>query len=162
MKHSNRNFVLAYLLLVLLPVMGLVGVLRSGRNLTAPAAIGGVWKLQVNNDPAANLPCGRLLAAQDAAFAISQSGQAFTLNLANSAMASGSGVIDGTTVKAVLTPAAGSDAACGHTLDLSATIDAKVNARSMQGNVAFDQCPGCGAIAFHALREQPAKAKGGQ
>ena len=36
MAHSNRNFAVAYLFLVALPVLGLVGVLRSGRSLTAP------------------------------------------------------------------------------------------------------------------------------
>jgi hypothetical protein len=158
MKRSNRNFLLAYLLLVALPVLGLVGVLRSGRNVTAPAAIGGVWKLQANTDPAANFGCGKPLTAEDAAFTISQSGQTFTLSLVNSPMASASGVIDGTTVKAVLMPGAAGLGACSHRLVLTAMIDTRVDARSMQGKVSLDDCPDCSVIEFHALREP---ARGG-
>lgn len=47
MFRLNKNFTVAYLFLVLLPVFGLVGILRSGQTLKAPASMDGVWMLQV-------------------------------------------------------------------------------------------------------------------
>lgn len=163
MNRSNRNFVLAYLLLVALPVLGLAGVLRSGRNLKAPTAIGGVWKLQTNAAHLANLPCGKAFAAPDAAFTISQSGRNFTLSFANSLMSSASGTIDGATVNASLKPSAGlsKETSCaGRTLSLVATLDANVNPRSADGRISVNDCADCTPIEFHAIREE--QAKGGR
>ena len=164
MNRSNRNFVLAYLLLVALPVLGLAGVLRSGRNLKAPTAIGGVWKLQTNAAPLAAFPCGMALAAPDADFTIAQSGRNFTLNFANSLMSSSSGTIEGATVDASLTPSAGlaKEKGCaGRTLSLVATLDANVSPRSASGRISVNDCADCTSIEFHAIREEQAKAKGG-
>src|SRR5208283_757233 len=47
MSRTNRNFVFAYTFLVILPLAGLAGILKTGRNLTAPVSIDGVWILQV-------------------------------------------------------------------------------------------------------------------
>jgi hypothetical protein len=49
MSHTNRNFVVAYTLLVGLPLLGLAGVLRSGRNITAPISIDGTWKIETQS-----------------------------------------------------------------------------------------------------------------
>ncbi|HEY3971924.1 MAG TPA: cation:proton antiporter [Candidatus Sulfotelmatobacter sp.] len=46
MSHKSRNFVVAYALLVGLPLLGLGAVLRTGRTTQAPTAIGGVFKLE--------------------------------------------------------------------------------------------------------------------
>ncbi len=57
MSPSNRKFVLAYILLVGLPLLGLIGVLRAGRNLAAPAAIRSAVKPVANPTiPAASEP----------------------------------------------------------------------------------------------------------
>lgn len=109
MTYTNRNFALAYLLLVVLPIVGLAGMLKSGRNLVAPNSVGGLWRFQIDSGNLAALPCGKFLArAQDAGFVISQSGKNFTLNLANSPMSSMSGEIEGTTIKANILPSSGS------------------------------------------------------
>jgi Kef-type K+ transport system membrane component KefB len=50
MSRSRRNFVFAYAFLVILPLAGLVGILRGGHNLKAPSPVDGVWNLHA--DPA--------------------------------------------------------------------------------------------------------------
>src|SRR5579864_8259190 len=59
---ANKNFAVAYLLLVIIPILGLSGVLRTGSKLVAPTAIGGPWKMQVNPPSLASLPCARSVA----------------------------------------------------------------------------------------------------
>jgi Kef-type K+ transport system membrane component KefB len=44
MSRAGRNFVVAYILLVGLPLLALVGVLRRGRAVTAPVATNAAWK----------------------------------------------------------------------------------------------------------------------
>src|SRR4249919_775348 len=75
---ANRNFAVAYLLLVVIPILGLAGGLRSGSKLAAPTAIGGPWKMQVNTFHLAALPCAMSVATmRDVDFTISQSGKYF-------------------------------------------------------------------------------------
>ena len=161
MTHSNRNFVFAYVLLVALPVVGLAGVLRSGRNLSAPMSVGGLWKISANSDQFAGLPCGKILLAQNAAFTISQSGRAFTLNVPNAGWTASSGAVEGTTINATLIPAvAAKEAGCGdHSLSLTAIVDTKANPRSLLGVLRVQDCPGCAAIEFRGIRDEQAKAK---
>jgi hypothetical protein len=162
--QRNTKFVLAYLLLVILPAAGLAGVLRSGRNLTAPHAVGGLWKMQVSPDSLAAMPCGKSLeTAQDAGFTISQSGKNFTLNFPGSAISKASGTIEGTTVRANLFPTEAANESCraGLILSLTATLDSKANQHSMAGKLTVNECPVCAPVEFHALREEQAKGKGG-
>ncbi len=162
MTHSNRNFILAYVLLVALPLFGLAGILRSGRNLSAPMSVGGLWKISANPDQLAAFPCGKSLLAPNAAFTISQSGKAFTLNLPNSALSSTSGSIEGNTISATLIPStvAAKETGCGdHSIALTATVDTKASPRTLQGTLRVQNCPGCAAIEFRGIREEQAKAK---
>jgi len=161
--QRNTKFVLAYLLLVVLPVAGLAGVLRSGRNLTAPHAVGGLWKMQIGPDTLAVLPCGKSLeAAQDAGFTIAQSGKNFTLTFPGAAISQASGTIEGTTVRASLFPAETKEGCrAGHVISLTATLDSKTNQHTMAGVLTTNDCPACAPVGFYALREEPAKGKGG-
>ena len=114
-RKSNSNFAMAYVFLVALPVLGLAGILRSGRNLAAPISLGGAWEVQVDAGKLAALPCGKSLAAELATgFAISQSGKNFTLSFANRPAAS-TGGREGTRVGATVSPSAAwaSEPGCG-------------------------------------------------
>jgi hypothetical protein len=160
--HSNRNFALAYAILVALPLFGLAGVLRSGRKLSAPMSVSGLWKINANQDQFAELPCGKFLLAQDAAFTISQSGRAFTLNFPNSALPATSGTIEGNTINAALitSAVAATEAGCGeHSLSLTAIVDTKANPRSLRGALRVENCPGCAAIEFRGIRDEQANAQ---
>lgn len=160
MTHSNRNFVFAYVLLVALPLFGLAGILRSGRKLSAPISISGVWKINTSQDQLAAFPCRQLL-AENSAFTISQSGRAFTLSLSNPTFSATAGAIDGNTINATLIPAAvgGQGAGCGESLSLTAIVDSKASPRSLQGALRAENCPGCAALEFRGIREEQAKAK---
>jgi hypothetical protein len=163
MSNTNRNFIIAYILLVGLPILGLVGVLKRGRSLTAPISVDGVWQVQADPVQVAALPCGKTLAyTPDTALAISQSGRNFTLTLVNGPKSSGSGVLDGTALKASVVPSAAwsEEAGCGNGRELSlvATVDPKSDPRSLAGMLSVSNCPSCAPVKFHAVRlATPAK-----
>lgn len=159
MIAANKNFAVAYLLLVIIPIVGLAGVLRSGSKLVAPIAIGGRWTMQVNPPSLAALPCGRSIATmRDVGFTISQSGKYFTVSFSNSAMPSMAGFIEGTTVKISMLPSAEAlkETGCsgGHVLSLIATLDSKVNPNSMAGLLSMNDCAVCSPIEFRAVHEK--------
>lgn len=156
MTRTNRNFVIAYALLVALPVAGLLGVLKYGGTLQAPVSVDGVWKLQ--SDPArfAVLPCGASFAtAADVAITISQSGKGFTLDVANGLKTTTAGVIDGNTLTASLVPSnPWSTPSCGagRVLQLTASVDPKADPRTLAGELAVSDCSTCAPIEFRAIR----------
>src|SRR5258708_37965571 len=76
MSHTNRNFVIAYIFLVALPVLGLVGVLKSGRTLSAPFSVDGAWKIEPGAGSLSSSPCSAFLSSVlNAPISISQSGK---------------------------------------------------------------------------------------
>lgn len=157
MSHSNRNFIIAYVLLVALPIVGLVGVLKSGRSLIAPISVEGVWQLQVDPARLASLPCGKSLGENpETALAISQSGKNFTLTIVNGPKSTASGVLDGTRLKASVMPATpwSEETGCGagRNLNLIATINPKSDPRSLSGILSVNDCPSCDSVEFRAVR----------
>jgi hypothetical protein len=165
MSRTGRIFVIAYALLVVLPVVGLVGVLKSGRSLAAPISVDGVWKLQTDPVLLAALPCGKTLASSpDATLAISQSGRNFTLSLSDGPKSVASGVLDGTSLKASLRPLAqwSNEVGCGSGREISivATVDPKSEPRSLIGTFSVDHCLSCAAVKFRATRVATLVKKG--
>jgi len=163
--HTNRNFAVAYVLLVALPLLCLAGVLRSGRNLSAPTSVGGLWKVRADTARLALLPCGKSIGASDASFTVSQSGRNFTLNWANVMTSSASGTIEGTTIRANIVPSGvwAKETGCGggRVLSLTATANSPVNPQSLDGVLSVNDCPACTPVHIQAVREDQAKAKGG-
>jgi hypothetical protein len=156
---ASKNFTVAYLILVIIPILGLAGALRSGSKLIAPSAIGGRWKMQANAPSLAPLPCaGSVATMRDVDFTISQSGRYLTLTFANPVMASTSGLIEGTTIKVSISlPAKGvKEVGCsgGHVFSLIATLDSKANPNSMAGVLSVNDCAACSPAEFRAVREQ--------
>ena len=165
MSNANRNFIIAYILLVALPIVGLAGILKSGRTLTAPVSVDGMWRLQADPLLLAALPCGKTLGENpETALAISQSGRNFTVSLANGPKSTASGVVDGTTIKASFALAAAWSAAngcgVGRELSLVATVDTKSDPRSLSGMLSVNNCDSCGPVEFRAIRLAPAAKKG--
>lgn len=137
MSANNRNFVLAYALLVVLPLGGLGAVLKLGRHLSAPASVDGVWSVQVDRAQLASFPCGKsLLAAPLNTFAISQSGRSFTLT-ENPPRVTAVGTIEDKTLRAKLasSPAGSGDEQCGQ-LSLEATLDLSAPGKTLVGTLA--------------------------
>jgi len=164
-SSANKNFVIAYVVLVALPLLGLAGVLRSGRGLVAPISVDGVWKFGVNSENLSDGRCGKSLASlQDSLVSISQSGKYLVLSLKNGPPAAGSGVIEGTTLNATipLPDTSTSEPGCGGDamLALSATVASKAESRSMQGTISVNQCPSCSTVSYQAVR-QPRSSRSG-
>jgi hypothetical protein len=160
-KQTNGKFALAYLTLVALPLLALVGVLKSGAGLTAPVSLGGSWKMRITgHNP--NMPrCPMEPMFQDTVLNIAQSGKNFTLKFKTSPILPGTGVIEGTNVKMNLEPSAKLDG-CGdgHIVSIAAVVDSQVNAKSMTGTLSASNCPACASIEFRAIREDQSGAKG--
>jgi hypothetical protein len=161
-SHINRNFVVAYVLLVGLPIVGLLAVLKTGRKLNAPISVDGVWRLEADAAKLSTLPCGKALAeSKDAALAISQSGTNFTLTLANGPRSDGAGTLAGTSLNASLAPSSewSAQGNCGaeRKMTLVATVDPNATPRSLTGLLSASDCPACTAVEFRAVRQAPAR-----
>jgi hypothetical protein len=160
MSNRNRDFIIAYVLLVGLPIVGLAAVLKSGRALTAPLSVDGIWKLQADPAQLSHLTCGGLVAvANDTTLAVSQSGKNFSFTLASLPQATGAGTLEGTTFKASLTSSGArhneSDCLSVHDLALEATIDPNASPKAMIGMLSLSDCPSCGSARFHAVKQTP-------
>ncbi|MGA7906129.1 MAG: hypothetical protein WCA16_01890 [Candidatus Sulfotelmatobacter sp.] len=166
MSYTNRNFVAAYGLLVLLPLVGLAGVLKRGRHLPAPVAIDGTWTLQIDSGQLATLPCGKALAsASDKALTISQSGRNFQIGFVGPA-STGSGTLEGVSLHASVSPSVpwSSQNGCGagRNLLLQATVDPKSRPKTLTGTLSADNCSACRPVEFRALRRNPPASNGGR
>jgi hypothetical protein len=98
----------------------------------------------------------------DARATISQSGKNFGINVGK---VTGTGVITGTTLRASLgsvSPAAGSSCGGADSVLLTATVDANSSPHTFSGALSFAGCGTCEPVEFHALKQVPAQAKGGQ
>jgi hypothetical protein len=163
-SHSNRNFAVAYVFLVALPIVGLAGILRSGRSLKAPISVDGVWNLQVAGTKGTFSPCMSALGLdRDTPVTISQSGENFVIN---SGKAAGNGLVAGLTLQASLKPAGSVPATpnCGGdgSVLLAATVDAKASPRVLSGALSVAGCLSCESVEFHAVKQSSTQKKGGQ
>jgi hypothetical protein len=154
-SHTNRNFVLAYVFLVALPVLGLVGILKRGRSLSAPFSVDGVWKIESGNLPAS--PCGNFLSSVSSApLSISQSGKSLVVTLSGGTKTA-SGTLEGKTIKAQFTGASGtSECSTGAgALTLTATLDPMAEPRTLSGTLSVEGCASssCAPMEFRAVRQ---------
>lgn len=129
-------------------------------------SVDGSWLLQGNLTELAALPCGTTGASpEDAAVLnISQSGKGFELSLPNGFRTETSGMIDGTTLKATLTPAVQPrSAGCGkdRAVTLIASLNPDAKPKTLAGTIAVDGCPTCAPVNFMAVRQIPMAKKGG-
>src|SRR5579872_227918 len=155
MSSITRNFVFAYLFLVILPLVGLAGILRGGHHLKAPVSIDGQWTLQIDSAQLASLPCGNLLTAiPDKVIAISQSGRSLVLTSRGSQFVGG-GTLQGSSLQAVL-KSRGSAVAGSCTsqaaLALLANVERRAGSASMTGTLSATGCSTCAPLAFRAER----------
>jgi hypothetical protein len=161
MSHENRNFILAYIFLVGLPVLILVGVLKSGRTLSAPFSVDGTWKFQTQASQASVSPCSNFFAqVSNQPLTISQSGNVLVITLNNGAKTT-TGALDGKSLKAQFTGAPDSNSAnCSdRALTLTATLDPQTDPRTLRGTLSAENCSSC-SLEFNAAR-QPRAAAGG-
>ncbi|HZQ25170.1 MAG TPA: hypothetical protein VFA89_20440 [Terriglobales bacterium] len=152
--QSKQNFVIAYILLVGVPIVALLLVLKVGRTIAAPLSVDGTWKVQAEPlDEAANSACLKALESADT-LSISQSGKGLTLALNGGTSSTSSGNIEGTSISGTLR-APSSNGSCGGsgTLILAANVDANADPRSLMGTFTVDGCANCAALRFRAVRQ---------
>ena len=159
MSSTNRRFVVAYILLVGLPLAGLAGVLRTGRHLTAPISIDGTWKLDIAAGHATT-PCDQAIASLlSSNLIVSQSGRSLELTLGGGNKIEFPGQLDGAKVAASLAPISGcSD---DQPVTLVASVDANSEPRSLAGTLSVENCTSCARQEFHAVRQPKAQRGGG-
>jgi hypothetical protein len=165
MPHTSRNFVVAYILLVGLPLLGLAGVLRTGRSLSAPISVGGVWKPEANSGNLSSHPCDKTLSfLVNSSWAISQSGKSVVLSFDDPTRTIMSGALEGKALRASAVsardPKSNSGCRDDQRFTMIATVDPSTEPRSLTGRVAVDGCEACAPLEFHAVR-QP-RATGGE
>jgi hypothetical protein len=159
MSRTSRKFVVAYILLVGLPLLALAGVLRSGRSLSAPLSVDGTWKIDVDAKSIASNPCTAALLSTP--LAISQSGKSLVVSVGESKTESGT--IEGTTLTAAFAPGADPvPAGCNsdQSLTLTAVVNPKAQPRSLAGSLSVVGCESCAPVEFRAVR-QPRPQGGG-
>jgi len=161
MAHTNRNFVLAYIFLVALPVLGLVGVLKSGRTLSAPFSVDGAWKIGPGADAISASPCATFLSSVlNAPISISQSGKTLVVVVSGGARTT-TGTIEGKIIKAEFAAAdlpvvdRSATADCGDRgLALTATLDPMAEPRTLDGTLVVEGCGSCAPMKFRAIRQR--------
>jgi hypothetical protein len=155
--HTNRNFVLAYVFLVALPVLGLVGILKRGRSLSAPFSVDGIWKIESGNLPAS--PCGNFLTAvSNAPLSISQSGKSLLVTLVvtlSGGTKTASGTLENKTIKAQFTGTPEMTQCGDGALNLTATLDSAAEPRTLSGTLSVEGCASasCAPMEFRAVRQ---------
>ena len=162
MFHSNRNFAIAYVFLVALPIAGLAGILRSGRNLKAPASIDGVWMINTVRTVETPSSCVSTFGLNvDAQVALSQSGRNFEISTDK---ITGTGIVEGSTLRASLRSVRPRRAVanCGSndSLILTATLDAAASPHALSGVLSVPGCPSCESVEFHATKQPATQEKG--
>jgi hypothetical protein len=163
-SRLNKNFAVTYVFLVVLPIFGLVGILRSGQNLEAPTSVDGLWTIQAAAIKGAMPSCMSALGLDlDTPITISQSGKKFAINTGKTG---GSGLIEGTTLQASLMPAGTLLPApnCGGdgSVLFTATVEARASPRVLSGMMSLAGCPSCESVKFHAIKQASMREKGAQ
>jgi hypothetical protein len=166
MSRTGRNFVVAYILLVGLPLLGLAAVLRVGRSISPPISIDGNWRIEADASRLSTQPCGKTLSSfANGSLGISQSGKTLVLTFDNASRTSAMGSLDGNVIKVSSVPLRDSagDPACGgnQSPTLTATVDAKTEPKSLTGTLSVSGCASCAPVTFRAVRQPKAAAVGG-
>jgi hypothetical protein len=157
MSSKGRNFLIAYVLLVGLPLLGLALMLQEGRHLHPPPAVDGAWTVEADHNALAALPClGPNLADDDLSVVISQSGTELTVSPKGQSKTSANAVLEGTTISGSLDPGVQlpKEMACSdkRRLAFRATLGSANNHRTLNGKLWIDGCAGCAPVEFQATR----------
>jgi len=154
-SRTNRNFVIAYVLLVGVPLLGLAGVLKAGHALVAPISVDGSWTVETNTATS----FGQSL--QNSVLTVSQSGNGLVLGLTG-LKTTGTGVLSGTAIDASLSPPEMAADHCGSdaTLTLKAAIDSKAEPKTMLGTISVKGCATSDAeLSYRAVRQSRSSTK---
>jgi len=159
MSTTNRRFIIAYILLVGVPLLGLGGVLKAGRHLRAPISIDGTWKVETRANHAAAQPCDQAIASLlNSSLVVSQSGKALELTLNGTSKTTVAAELDGSELRASVGARAGCSAE--QPVMLMASIDPKAEPKSLTGSFSVANCASCSPLEFRAVRQVKVQSGG--
>jgi hypothetical protein len=147
MSPRIQHFLL-YLAFVGIPLFGLVGVLRLGRDLPSPPSVGGRWKLDSGGRLASALACAPTQDEDPIVLRIGQSGPHLRMDLRDTDNFLLRGKLEGTNVSA--------DAAGPRSQPPAVRLRAQVEPGSqppvLVGTLDVTRCPS--QVPFRAVREK--------
>ena len=155
----RRNLVLAYLLLVGAPAVGLLCILHAGQRVKPPISVGGPWELDANFSALGSALCMDLLGRiKQPFFTISQSGPNLVFILNDAGRAPLPGVISGSTLTVGTEhslAAANANGGCGDPRNfyLAGTVSKQGDQRTLTGILGFADCAQCAPLPFRAVRQ---------
>jgi hypothetical protein len=159
----NRNFIVCYFCLVVLPIVSLAGILRTGNRLKGPVSIDGVWEFQSQSEGTEALLCLQSVPeSRTVSLLISQSGKYLRLSFTPGTPSIAPGTIEGTLIKASFSPHAQDLRQGGCARDRPLTLTAAISkgdSGSMTGTLSVDNCSSCESLKFRALRKPSAEIK---
>ncbi|HUJ22197.1 MAG TPA: hypothetical protein VLX58_11775 [Bryobacteraceae bacterium] len=143
-----KNRVLAYMLLVGLPVLGLFSILEAGRGLAPPPAISGDWDVQVDASDQAADNC--LTNVQRPFLNITQSGSNVTMGFNRTPKTVINASLGGNRLTGTATTPFAGSCGDGAVLRVDATVTGKPGKHAIDGRLFFDGCTSCAPVSFHA------------
>ena len=151
--------VVAYLLVVGGPLLGLLGVLRIGQHLPAPMAVHGAYTFGIRDSSAAgSQPCLLyLLSGSDSTLHITQSGAQLAATLGPEGNVGLRGALAGDrvmltgTIDAAMTPDS-VPCAPGDSVRLAGVVSSDPSLKRLHGTVSAGTCASCGGIEVSARR----------
>jgi hypothetical protein len=156
---SRKKLIAAYVLLVGAPLLGLLGILRSGQRLAAPVSVGGAWNVESDLTSLAGSGCkGAFANINQPFFVISQSGSLLTFTLNNPEQTTLPGTIRQDTVTMGSESSAedpSRDCAHPQAIHFQAALSRQGLQRSLTGTLSIAGCPACPALPFRAVRQSP-------
>ena len=154
MARRNLKLIVSYIVFVGMPVLGLIGILRMGHDLTAPVSVAGLWKATINSDQSAS--CRREMAPlQENSISIVQSGRGLVLALEKEKGVSSSGTIagDALTGTLIIPASLAQGTHADETFVLRARVVSHAQPRTLDGIISPAQGGSCGPAGFHATRQ---------
>jgi hypothetical protein len=161
---SKRKLIIAYICLVGMPLLGLLGILRAGQQLTPPVSVGGAWSLEANFGALGSGSCTDLLTSVSQPFlSIYQSGANLVFTLNNPQKTALPGTIQGAelTMSRDDAPVSTATGACTNpqSIQLNGTVGNQGGQRVLKGILTIQGCAACQPILFRAVRQS---GKGGR
>lgn len=157
---KNTRLIAAYVSLVGLPVLALIGVLRTGGRLTAPPFIGGTWTVESDMKALAAIPCAAaVIHGQAPVLAISQSGRYLYAGLGDPDETSLAGSVEGREIAIGISNATAVAAGLcrpDNPVMLAAKLERDKDTATLIGEVTAAGCADCRPVPFRAFRTTPA------
>ena len=152
----TRRLMVAYVLLVGLPLVLLLTILRAGSHLKAPLSVSGAWTVTADLTPIAGTRCKEMLENIRQPFInVSQSGTKLIFNLNDNAGTAIPGAIQDATLTMAQDSALSSTDGCGDPrgIYLNAKVENQGPERTMTGVLGFRGCDACAPVSFRAVRK---------